>query len=367
MQTALTLAGEGMVSGRFGERSAAAVKVRRLRASVLAAFAWLVPAVAWAKPSAEEPAVARQLYEKAVAAQESNDWAQCEEAVTEALGIIETPGLRFHQAYCKEQQSKWIEALVDYKRAEELIAGGVEASDVEPLLKPAIGRLEAKVPRLTVNVDNEPGQVSFYLDGKERSAKLLGKGVQLNPGPHTVEVSAPGYDSATRSVSLKEGERSSISLRLESNGEPVAANTAGAGEVGDSDLGLSRRGGGSKVSAKPFVLAGEGLVVAGLTGLGIYFLVDAERDDNARGQFAATVPTGTCDGNNFEQNRVTCQSLKDWLDRVKERRTYGYYSFAGAGAAAAVLITTWLAWDDSPKVIVGVEREFTGVTVSGTF
>lgn len=356
MQT-LRLAGEGVVSAGW----------TRLRALVVTAAVMLVPAVAWAKPSAEELAVARQLYEKAVAAQERNDWALCEETVTEALGIIETPGLRFHQAYCKEQQSKWIEALVDYKRAEELIAGGVEASDVEPLLKPAIGRLEAKVPRLTVNVQNEPEQVSFYLDGKERSAKLLGKGVQLNPGSHTVEVSAPGYDSATRSVSLEEGERSEIALTLVSNGEPVAtSDSAGAGELGDNDLGHSRRG-GSKLSAKPFVLAGEGLVVAGLAGLGIYFLVDAERMDSDRMKFLASVPARSCDAQNYETNKGTCDRLEGWLESVKERRSYGYYSLAGAGAAAAVLVTTWLAWDDSPKVIVGLDREFTGVTISGTF
>src|SRR5690606_24306133 len=134
-----------------------------------------------------------------------------------------------------------------------------------------IGRLEVKVPRLTVNVDNQPERVSFYLDGKERSAKLLGKGVQLNPGSHTVEVSAPGYDAATHSVSLEEGEGSEITVKLVSNGQPIGA--AGAGEVGDNDLGR-RRSSGSKISAKPFVLAGEGLVVAGLAGLGVYWLVD---------------------------------------------------------------------------------------------
>lgn len=358
------------IVGGFGRETVGqellALTWKRARAWLLGGAYLLAPTLAWAKPSAEELAVARQLYEKAVTAQEKNDWSVCEEAVTEALGIIETPGLRFHQAHCKEQQGKWIEALVDYKRAEELIAGGVEASDVEPLLAPAIGRLESKVPRLTVHVENEPEQVSFYLDGKERSTKLLGKGVQLNPGSHTVEVSAPGYDSQTRSVSLKEGERSEVSLRLASNGQPVAVETAGAGEVGDSTVGGSRRTGG-RFSPKPFVLAGEGLVVAGLAGLGVYYIVDAERQDNARAKFAATVPTRSCDQQNIDDNRALCDKLIDDLQQVKDKRTYGYYAFAGAGAAAAVLITTWLAWDDSPKVIVGIDRDYTGVLVSGQF
>lgn len=328
-----------------------------------------VPDLAWAKPSAEELAVARQLYEKAVAAQEKNDWAQCEEAVTEALGIIETPGLRFHQAHCKEQQGKWIEALVDYKRSEELIQGGVEASDVEPLLKPAIGRLESKVPRLTVNVENEPEQVSFYLDGKERSSKLLGKGVQLNPGSHAVEVSAPGYDAATRSVSLKEGERSEVTLRLVSNGSATSPDSeaAGAGEVGDGDSSAgSRRSSGGRVSAKPFVLAGEGLVVAGLAGLGIYYFVDAERQDEARDNISDTLPDGAC-ANRRAEFESECLTLSKYIQDVKDKRTYGYIALGGAGAAAAVLITTWLAWDDSPRVIVGVDSDFTGVLVSGKF
>lgn len=333
---------------------------------LVAVLACVVPEVAWAKPSAEELAVARQLYEKAVAAQEKNDWRHCEEAVTEAVGILETPGLRFHQAYCKEQQGKWIEALVDYKRAEELIAGGVEASDVEPLLQPAIGRLESKVPRLTVNVENEPGQVSFYLDGKERSAKLLGKGVQLNPGSHTVEVSAPGYNAATRSLSLKEGERSEVTLRLESNGE-APVSTAGAGELGDGESTSSaRRSSSGKVSAKPFVLAAEGVVVAGLAALGVYYFMDAERQDEARDNISDTLPRGACTQRRAEFLE-RCETLEGYIEDVKSKRTYGYIAVGGAAAAAAVLVTTWLAWDDSPRVIVGLDGDFTGVFVSGKF
>ncbi len=348
-------------SRRAGFARAVTGRVGRLVALLVCA----VPGVAWAKPSAEELAVARQLYEKAVAAQEKNDWRQCEEAVTEALGILETPGLRFHQAYCKEQQSKWIEALVDYKRAEELIAGGVEASDVEPLLQPAIGRLESKVPRLTVNVENEPGQVSFYLDGKERSAKLLGKGVQLNPGSHTVEVSAPGYSSATRSISLEQGERSEVTLRLESNGE-TPTSSAGAGEIGDGDSPASTRRSTGKVSAKPFVLAGEGVVVAGLAALGVYYFVDAERQDEARAVISEKLPRGACSERRAEFLE-SCNALDGHIEGVKTKQTYGYIAFGGAAAAAAVLVTTWLAWDDSPRVIVGSDGEFTGLFVSGKF
>src|SRR5690606_32695253 len=68
-----------------------------------------------AEPSPQELALVRELWERAVAAQEQADWAACEQALAEAVPIVETPGLRFNLAYCREMQTKWVEALVDYK------------------------------------------------------------------------------------------------------------------------------------------------------------------------------------------------------------------------------------------------------------
>jgi hypothetical protein len=336
-----------------------------LRAVVMLLGLLIVPA-AWAKPSAEELAVARQQFDKAVAAEGRNAWAECEEAIAEAIGIIETPGLRFHQAHCKEQQQKLVEALVDYKRAEELIAGGVKAPDVEPLLEPALTRLEQRVPKLTVHVVNAPHHVTFYLDGKERSSRLLGKLVQLNPGAHTVEVTAMGYSSLTRTISVKEGELSELSLRLEQRAQSRA--DAGEPKLGFETKPRSRERGAKPLSAKPFVLAGEGLIAAAALGLAVHFYVEKQSFRTAKDSKieALELAGKTCAGNSVDRE---CTALRTVVDNEKRQGRYAGYCAVGGAVMLALMATTWLAWDDSPRVVVAYDPALNGAlfTMNGSF
>ncbi|MEN9580275.1 MAG: hypothetical protein RJA70_3284, partial [Pseudomonadota bacterium] len=139
---------------------------RRARAwlSVLSVMTFSLPTSA--APTPEELAVARDLFESAQKAQTDKDWQACELQVAEAIGIIETPGLRFHLAFCKEQQGRWVEALVDYKRAKELVVSGVDAPDVEEMLGPAVARMENGLPKLLLRMQVVPEGTTLFLDGQ---------------------------------------------------------------------------------------------------------------------------------------------------------------------------------------------------------
>ena len=89
-----------------------------------------------------------------------------EEKLREALAIKETPGLRYHVAYCQEQQGKLVEALVDYDRADELIQHGAAAADVAELIGPARDSLRERVPTLTVSVPKDVTGASLEVDGQ---------------------------------------------------------------------------------------------------------------------------------------------------------------------------------------------------------
>lgn len=321
---------------------------------------------AWAKPSAEELAVARQLFDKAVAAEGRNAWAECEEALSEAIGIVETPGLRFHQAHCKEQQNKWVEALVDYKRAEELLQGGVKASDVEPLLEPALTRLESKVPRLTVVVAQAPEQLTFYLDGKERSAKLLGKPVQLNPGSHSIEISASGYEALVKNVSIKEGERSELRLSLRPKDETARPSLERGSERAYEPTKAIRERGSKPMSAKPFVLVGEGAIAAVLFGLSVKFYSDKQDFSASKQGKLGQLAGKSCAGVDPPRE---CEQLRKVADNEKRSGEYALYTAIGGAAAVAILATTWLAWDDSPRVVVAYDPSagVASFTLNGTF
>src|SRR5882724_4575305 len=90
-------------------------------------FAWvgaLAFGTSWlfADPLPAEIMLARRLFAEARAREEAKDWPTAASKLNEALAIKETAGLRFHLAYCEEQQGLLVEALVDYERSEDLPA-----------------------------------------------------------------------------------------------------------------------------------------------------------------------------------------------------------------------------------------------------
>jgi len=90
-------------------------------------FAWaLLTALALrtsmtsADPLPTEIALARRLFADAKTAEDAKDWPTAASHLRDAISIKETSGLRFHLAYCEEQQGLLVESLVDYDRADDL-------------------------------------------------------------------------------------------------------------------------------------------------------------------------------------------------------------------------------------------------------
>jgi tetratricopeptide (TPR) repeat protein len=96
--------------------------------------------------------VARRLFDEGRAAEDSARWHEAAEKFRQATTIKDTPGMRFHLARCEEEQGAFVEALVEYDRARELIDSGVRAADVEKLLADAREHARAKVALLTLEL-----------------------------------------------------------------------------------------------------------------------------------------------------------------------------------------------------------------------
>lgn len=263
---------------------------------VALAVAGLLPRSVYAN-SATEIVALRQLWERAVAAEEQNDWASAERALSEAVGIKETPGLRYHLAHSREMQRKWVEALVDYKSVEEQIHAGASAPDVEPLLQAAIQRVEAKIPKLTIEIERAEG-LSLYIDGQRTSVKLLGLPIALNPGGHRIAVTAPGFEAAIRNITLREAEQRTLPLSL----SPASSVNRAEREP---------------FSAKPYVLVAEAGVALAAAGFAVYHRTEATAARRqALDEFA------------LEQDRFAL----GWA--------------VGAGVFTAAFALTWILWSD---------------------
>lgn len=301
---------------------------------------WLFVGTALAAgPSPEELAVARDLFEEAQKAQEAEDWASCERQIAEAVAIVETPGLRFHLAFCKEQQGRWVAALVDYKRAQELVQGGVEAKDVVELLGPAIERMETDTPRLTLTLAEIPPGTTLYLDGKERSPRLIGKTVPVDPGGIRLSVSAPGYEAFERHVNLLKKERRTVGIILIPKPEtaapppqPAKPEAARRSAARDS----------SGIGAKGVVLIGEGALTLGALTLGVLSSLDKADLTRRRNALVGQIGTAGCSTAESDPRCETLETTNADLERSDLLELTGYVA---AGVGLTAFVATWLVWD----------------------
>jgi hypothetical protein len=95
-----------------------------------------------------------------------------------------------------------------------------------------LAQVEPRVPKLTIVV--QPGNVTkpaLEVDGQSVPAALLGEAVPLDPGPHRVAASAPGYPKVEQALVLNEGEARVATLELKPSSE-VAASTLAASAPG---------------------------------------------------------------------------------------------------------------------------------------
>ena len=215
----------GLSSCRFGRGVAIA--------AVLGCVALARPARA-GEPAAKgarvatpaEIAVARRLFHEAAKLEKDKQWADAAKKLAQAVGIKETPGLRFHLAFCEENMGKLVQALVDYDRAAEMISDGVKAPDVAARLDPARAALKKRVPMLTVTLPADVPGATLEVDGHAMAPAVVGQPMPLDPGQHKLEADADGYTPFQATVTLAEGDRKTTDVKLEKAAPTPAAPAA---------------------------------------------------------------------------------------------------------------------------------------------
>ncbi len=351
------------------------MRMKGFRRWAVAAVLGLRATTSWAAPGAEEVAVAQQLYQEARQSQEQKQWASCETALKRAIAILETPGLRFHLAFCKEQQHRWVEALVDYRRAQELIDGGVEADDVAQLLPGAIANLEEQTPRLSLIVDEPPADTQLYLDGKKVSVELLGTPIPVDPGLRRVEVAAPGHVAFTQAINLLAKDRRELRVELvpdESQVEPSAPALASGQSVAAPNASVAVAEEPSRTASMGAVLAVEGVLTLVAVGIGVGFSMEAQSREEDRDTLLQSIPSeSACSGGRDEH--PLCQDVRLADADARSDRDIALMGYAAGGVGAVALLVTWLVWPEpepeaaSRGVQLLATPQLTGLGYSGVF
>ena len=244
--------------------------MRPRRSSLLAAAAPLLaaaamtviagaPAPAFAQTPAET-AEARELFVQGGTLAEQGKWDEARVRFERSLKLKHASLTLYSLGVAQRQTGRLIEAR------ESFVAFLAEPSTpaTRPFEKPAkeaIGELDKRIAkvRFDINPGGVPG-MTVELDGTVIPPEALAEARPVNPGAHSVTVSAPGYKMASTRMSAGEGEQVIAKLAL-APVVPVGPRVDGGG-------------GGSLMSGVvPGVLIGSGLAVfaaglaTGMTGV----------------------------------------------------------------------------------------------------
>lgn len=332
------------------------------------------PHLVAAEPTPSELGVARRLFEEGRAAEDGARWAEAADKFRRATAIKDTPGLRFHLARCQEELGAFVEALVEYDRARELIDGGVRAADVEKLLPEARERVRAKVAQLTLRLPSDVQNVSVELDGKALSASVLGVPMPINPGKHRVSAVAVGRARFASEVTLATAEVRQLSIELPVASTSATSATTPADTPATNPPPQVAHVDDTTVPTRTIVLIGEASLFAAALGTGVFFSV-ARSSANTRYERAnATVlsqldegddPVGAC-----AQALEGCVELGEASNDRTQAGRIAAGGFIAAGVSAAAFGLTYFLWSraEAPVSVAATPRSGGfSLAVSGHF
>ncbi|WP_437783562.1 hypothetical protein [Sorangium sp. So ce1097] len=192
---------------------------RRARACALAlslAAAGLLcaPAPAAAQ-SAADVAVAREIFIEGSEHASQGRWEQARERYERSLAIKRAPITLYSLGVAQQQTGQLVEALESF-RAFLLEPSAPATKEYERLARQAVQELEGQVAALELRLTPaDVAGIEVKVDGGVVPTAALDRPRPLNPGPHTVTASAPGYREARRSVVAAPGSRVVVVLSLE--------------------------------------------------------------------------------------------------------------------------------------------------------
>jgi hypothetical protein len=218
---------------------------RALLALTLAAGLCALAGPAQAQTAAQ--AQAEDLFDQALQAFDAGDYPKACGLFRQSLELDATPVTQLNLARCYEKQGKVASAWAIYKQVRD----NVQAADLHKIAVDGIAALEPRLPRLAVTAGEG---TRIQVDGV---AWIAGVATAIDPGPHTIEVSAPGFVTWTGQAEAVEGKTVTVAAPALAPAPPGADGDA----AGPVDAPRARSG--------TLRWVGLGTGAAGLVALGV--------------------------------------------------------------------------------------------------
>ncbi len=285
-------------------------------------------------PAAEKPALsdAQTAFAAGRVLMDAGQYIEAADKFRFAAQVKNTPGLRYHIAFCLERVGRLLEADAEYAQAEALLAG-FGAADVAVLLPEARARVARSIPRLVIQALTPGAEVR--VDGQVVNGAAS---VPLDPGPHQIKITAAGRETAHIELVLALGEQRPVSGALRETPAPPASAPAAAERPS---------------SARPIVFwtaASVAIAGAGAGVVGLAVRQSAASDVTRYGEAVDAASGGNDGACNPEATSIpgACEQLQSAVSARDTGTTLIVAGFTTAAVGAAIAVITRFALDDAP-------------------
>jgi hypothetical protein len=184
----------------------------------------LLVAPAFAQAPAAQQSKARDLAARGVGVYDKGDYAAALELFTEADRAYPTPQYRIFRGRSLARLGKLASAgrLFDeaaFMRRPDPVPRGFD--EAQRLARVELAELRPRIPVLRIEVE-DPSDAHVSVDGQEVAPGGRER-VEVDPGEHLVEASAPGFEPWSRTVTLEEHGVFSLTIHLVRTSPPPLA------------------------------------------------------------------------------------------------------------------------------------------------
>lgn len=324
---------------------------------------------------AQAKATAEDLYQQGMALLRQGKWSEAAAKLEESNRVDPAPGTTVNLADCYEHMGRLASAWTLFVDAATVFG---RRNPPDPRGEKAKARAEALYPRLarlTLSVSESvralPG-VIVKRDGVEVGAAQFGTGIAVDPGPHTVEVNAPGKKAWRKEVKV-EGDAASVTVTVgQLEDAPKDGGAAPPSDDPTGGAGSARSGQEQRNKLPGFLLGGVG--VGGLAvGAGLIAMASGLQTQNRNEAPQDVAGNPTCNRGAVAGEDAKCADLRVRADSINTLGNAGVGVLIGGGvfvasAAIYLLIPSKNAPETlSSRIVPVAGRDGAGLVWSGSF
>jgi len=188
--------------------------------------AWLAPILVvamWSLPAAaQDAATAQALFEEGRSLMQTQQLDKACAKFAESQRLAPASGTLLNLGECYAKQGKSASAWAAFKEAIPA-ARSANQADREQFARERVAEIEPKLVRLAIKVEAPAPQLAVKRDGVALGEAAWGTAVPVDPGPHTVEASAPGKKPWKATIETSDQSTEVVVPRLED--APAAAGS----------------------------------------------------------------------------------------------------------------------------------------------